>query len=165
MGKSTRDSRGFTLIAALLLTVLLSGLAVGLIFLVTGEQKMGNNDLEGNLAYYGAESGIENLTAQLSALYQSSQSPTSASITALTARRTGRLRLAAPTSKNMNYVENITWPTVQPQWYALSESSWSGASTSLRHVEHCGFGSGSRHGGIADPIQRLRHRYADRRIW
>ncbi len=70
MGKSKRDSRGFTLIAALLLTLLLSAMAVSLLYLVNNEQRMGGNDLESNLAYYGAESGMENLTAQLSALYQ-----------------------------------------------------------------------------------------------
>ena len=30
---------------------------------------MGGNDLEANLAYYGAESGMEKLTADVSALY------------------------------------------------------------------------------------------------
>src|SRR6202167_2435745 len=84
MGKNKRDSRGFTLIAALLLTLLMSALAVGLLYLVNNEQRMGGNDLEGNEAYYGAESGIENLTAQLSILYQTSQTPTAASINALT---------------------------------------------------------------------------------
>ncbi len=80
MGKSTRDSRGFTLIAALLLTVLLSAIAVGLCTWSAMKQRMGGNDLEGSLAYYGAESGIENLTAQLSQLYQSSQTPNAAAI-------------------------------------------------------------------------------------
>src|ERR1700730_1404116 len=84
MGKSKRDSRGFTLIAALLLTVLLSAVAVGLLYIVSNEQRMGGNDLEGNLRYYGAESGIENLTAQLSQLYQTSQTPDALSISALT---------------------------------------------------------------------------------
>jgi len=83
MGKSKRDSRGFTLIAALLLTILLSAAAVGLLFLVSNEARMGGNDLEGNLAYYGAEAGIENLTAQLSQLYQTSQTPVAADINAL----------------------------------------------------------------------------------
>ena len=50
-------------------------MAVGLLYMVSNEERMGGNDLEGNIAYYGAESGIENLTAQLSQLYQSSQSP------------------------------------------------------------------------------------------
>ncbi len=75
MGKSKRDSRGFTLIAALLLTVLLSGIAVGLLYMVSNEERMGGNDLEGSLAFYGAESGIENLTAQLSQLYQTVADP------------------------------------------------------------------------------------------
>ena len=76
MNNRRRDSRGFTLIAALLLTLLLSAMAIGLLYLVNNEQRMGGNDLEGNLAYYGAESGIENLTAQISQLYQTSQTPT-----------------------------------------------------------------------------------------
>src|SRR5277367_3011617 len=83
MGKSTRDSRGFTLIAALLLTVLLSGIAVGLLYMVSNEERMGGNDLEGTVAFYGAESGIENLTAQLSQLYQTSQTPNVTSLCGL----------------------------------------------------------------------------------
>jgi type II secretory pathway pseudopilin PulG len=113
MRMSKRDSRGFTLIAALLLTLLLSGLAVGLLFLVTGEQRMGNNDLENNLAYYGAEAGIENLTAQLSQLYQTSQSPNAAAITALTAATNYPTTVTGSNITNMNYLETIAWPPNQ----------------------------------------------------
>jgi hypothetical protein len=113
MGKRTRDSRGFTLIAALLLTLLLSALAVGLLYMVSGEERMGGNDLEGNLAYYGAESGIENLTAQLSQLYQSSQTPNAAAITALTAPANYPTAVTGSNITNMNYVECITWPPNQ----------------------------------------------------
>ncbi len=113
MRKSTRDSRGFTLIAALLLTLLLSALAVGLIYMVNNEQRMGGNDLEGNLAYYGAESGIENLTAELSQLYQSSQTPTAASITALTTPINYPTAVTGSNITNMGYVECITWPPNQ----------------------------------------------------
>ena len=113
MGKSRRDSRGFTLIAALLLTVLLSALAVGLLYMVNNEERMGGNDLEGNLAYYGAESGIENLTAQLSQLYQSSQTPTAASITALTVPANYPTVVTGSNITNMNYNEGITWPANQ----------------------------------------------------
>src|SRR5579862_2028090 len=67
--------KGFTLIAALLVMVLLSGVAVGLLFLVTNESRIGGNDLEENLAYYGAESGMEKLTSDLSTLYGQYQSP------------------------------------------------------------------------------------------
>ena len=113
MGKSKRDSRGFTLIAALLLTVLLSAVAVGLLYMVSNEQRMGGNDLEGNLAYYGAESGIENLTAQISQLYQTSQTPDAASINALTNPVNYPTAITGSNITGMNYVENITWPSTQ----------------------------------------------------
>jgi Tfp pilus assembly protein PilX len=74
------SQRGFTLIAALLIMVLLSGVAAGLMFMVTNEAHMGGNDLENNMAYYGAESGMEKLTADLSALYSQYQVPTNAQI-------------------------------------------------------------------------------------
>ena len=67
--------------------------------MVSNEERMGGNDLEGNLAYYGAESGIENLTAQISQLYQTSQTPNAAAITALATRRIFRLTLPARTSR------------------------------------------------------------------
>jgi hypothetical protein len=112
MGKSKRDSRGFTLIAALLLTLLLSALAVGLVFTVSNEVRMGGNDIEDTQAYYGSEAGMENLTAQLSQLYQTSQTPNAAAINALTTPGTA----IYPTSISgsnitfMNYAESITWP-------------------------------------------------------
>jgi hypothetical protein len=114
MGKGTRDSRGFTLIAALLLTVLLSAMAVGLLYLVNNEQRMGGNDLESNLAYYGAESGIENLTAQLSQLYQSSAKPDAASINALTTPANYPTAVSGSNIAGINYTQyNITWPPNQ----------------------------------------------------
>ena len=107
-----RDSRGFTLIAALLLTILLSGVAVGLLYMVSNEARMGGNDLEGNLAYYGAEAGIENLTSQVSQLYQTSQTPNAATLCALTNSGTAIYPTAVggSTITNMSYNEVITWP-------------------------------------------------------
>ena len=46
MGQEKNSSQGFTLIAALLILVLLSGVAVGLLFIVTNDSRMGGNDLE-----------------------------------------------------------------------------------------------------------------------
>ena len=116
MGKSTRDSRGFTLIAALLLTVLLSGLAVGLLYLVNNEQHMGSNDLEGGLAFYGAEAGIENLTAQVSQLYETSQAPKAADIQALTAPANYPTNITGANITNMQYtIPPITWPNSDAQ--------------------------------------------------
>src|SRR4051794_24814575 len=97
-------SRGFTLVASLLVLALLSGIAISLLFMVQGAGQVGNNDLETNRAYYGAESGMELLTANLAALYQQSQSPTPAQLTALANN--------PPTASmigSMNYQESVTW--------------------------------------------------------
>ena len=80
MRHGKNSSQGFTLIAALLIMVLLSGVAAGLLFMVTNESRMGGNDLEANRAYYGAESGMEKLTSDLSALYTQFQVPSNAQI-------------------------------------------------------------------------------------
>ena len=63
--------------------VLLSGVAAGLLFMVTNEARMSGNDMESNLAFYGAESGMEKLTSDLSALYSQYQVPTNAQIQSL----------------------------------------------------------------------------------
>jgi len=80
MAKLGNKSRGFTLIAALLLMVLLSGVAVGLLYMVGNEVRAGGNGLEDNAAYYDAESGMEKLTSDLSSLYQTSSFPTNGQI-------------------------------------------------------------------------------------
>ena len=87
MGKATQSSkhgsRGFTLIASLLLLVLLSGIAVGLMYMVNGSGNVGGNDMEANMAYYGAESGMEKLTTDLASLYQLELAPTQADLNTL----------------------------------------------------------------------------------
>ena len=105
MGHGNKGSQGFTLIAAILILVLLSGVAVGLFYMVTNESRMGGNDLESNLAYYGAESGMEKLTSNLSALYIQYQNPTNAQIQ--------NLATLTPTSSMVNgmtYTETISYP-------------------------------------------------------
>lgn len=106
MGREKDNSRGFTLIASVLILVLLSGVAVGLLFMVSSQYKMSGNDLEANLAYYGAQSGMEKLNADLAALYQSTQNPSSAQIQALAS--------SPPTASmvgSMTYTESITYNT------------------------------------------------------
>ena len=106
MGHGKNGSQqGFTLIAALITMVLLSGVAVGLLFMVTNENRMGGNDLESNLAYYGAESGMEKLTSDLSSLYTQYMIPTNAQIQ--------NVANFPPTSAmvgSMSYNETIVYP-------------------------------------------------------
>ncbi len=109
MRQGKHSSQGFTLIAALLILVLLSGVAVGLFYMVTNESRMGGNDLEANLAYYGAESGMEKLTADLSSLYTQFQVPTNLQLQ--------NLVNFPPTSamvSGMKYNEFITYPQNGP---------------------------------------------------
>ena len=104
MCRTKGRSRGFTLVASLLVLALLSGIAISLLFMVQGAGQVGGNDLETNQAYYGAESGMELLTANLAALYQQSQSPTPLQITNLTNNPPDSTMISS-----MNYQETITW--------------------------------------------------------
>ncbi len=83
MGTNQSRSQGFTLIASLLLLLLLSGIAVGLMYMTNTEVRVGGNDLENNLAFYGAEAGMEKMTSDLGNLYSGNQAPSVAAITAL----------------------------------------------------------------------------------
>jgi hypothetical protein len=81
------STRGFTLIASLLMLLLLSGIAIGLLMMVNTETRVGGNDLENNLAYHAAEGAIEKMTSDLASQFQNVQAPTAANITALSALR------------------------------------------------------------------------------
>src|ERR1700690_3375701 len=107
MGSGKNSSKGFTLIAALLIMVLLSGVAAGLLFMVSNEARMGGNDMESNLAFYGAESGMEKLTSDLSSLYSQYQVPTNAQIQNLASTANNPTAAMVP---NMAYHEYITYP-------------------------------------------------------
>jgi Tfp pilus assembly protein PilX len=114
MGKSKHDSRhgsqGFTLIASLLLLVLLSGVAVGLMYMVNGSGKVGGSDMEANVAYYGAESGMEKLTSDLASLYQLELAPTQTDLNTLA-------QTSPPSSaqiSGMTYLESVQWTQTNP---------------------------------------------------
>jgi hypothetical protein len=120
MGKSKHTEQGFTLIAALLLMALLSAIAIGLMYLVTNEGHASANEQENNVAFDGAESGVEKLTADLGALYNSSLSPTPAQIQ--------NLVNFPPSGLGVNYTESITYATdangnPQSNWHPVSAGS------------------------------------------
>ena len=110
MKKGNNNSRGFTLIAALLIVILLSAVSCGLLYLVNNESQMSGNDQENNLAYYEAESGMEKLTSDLAALYQTDMVPTQAQITNLTTST--YYPTAAMVGNGITYAEQISFPTV-----------------------------------------------------
>jgi len=83
MPSAKSRSRGFTLIASLLLTLLLAGFAVALLMMVNTEQRSGAADLSNNYTYRAAEGAMEKMTSDLAATFQNIQAPTAAQICAV----------------------------------------------------------------------------------
>ena len=76
--------KGIALIAALLLLILMSALAVALIYKVNYEQKLQGSDTGNNAAFYGAEAGMENMMAGLNSLYHFQAAPSCSDVQGLT---------------------------------------------------------------------------------
>src|SRR2546426_1998708 len=76
-------SRGFTLIASLLLLLLLSGFALGLLMMVNTEQRVGGNDLNNNYTYHATEGAIEKMSSDLGNTFKNIQAPTASDICTL----------------------------------------------------------------------------------
>jgi hypothetical protein len=79
----TYREQGVALITTLLVLMLLSTMIVGIAWLVTGDQKLGGNNADRQLAFYGAEAGMESLTASLEDLFDANYSPNAAEINQL----------------------------------------------------------------------------------
>src|ERR1700692_36794 len=75
-----RYSGGFTLIASLLMLLLMSGIAIGLMMMVNTEGKVARGDLQNNVAYHAAEGGVEKMYSDLSATLENVQAPSAAQI-------------------------------------------------------------------------------------
>src|SRR5271167_2983667 len=90
---ATSKTRGFTLIASLMLMLIMSGVAIGLLMMVNTEGKVGGQDTQNNLAFHAAEGGIEHMTSDLANMFQNIESPTAVQIESLSAD--------APASNNL----------------------------------------------------------------
>ena len=71
--RKTGQSKGFTLIASLLMLLLLSGIAIGLMMMVNTEGKVGGTDLQNNVAFHAAEGGVEKMDSDLMAAINNAQ--------------------------------------------------------------------------------------------
>jgi len=83
--RNTRNhsSKGFALVSAMLIVMLLSGISVGTMYLVNTEIRLMATDLENTQAFYAAEAAMEKMMADLSALYTSQLAPAVADIEGL----------------------------------------------------------------------------------
>jgi Tfp pilus assembly protein PilX len=93
-------SRGFTLIVSLMLLLIMSGVAIGLLMMVNTEGKVGGQDTQNTQAFHAAEGAIEHMTSDLYGLYQTTLSPSAAQIAALSAD--------APANSPLMLYENYT---------------------------------------------------------
>lgn len=82
---TTKLERGAALITALLLLTLMSALSVALLYRVNSEQNLQRTDSANNIAFYGAEAGMEKMVADLTSLYNFQAAPGCSDIAALTA--------------------------------------------------------------------------------
>jgi Tfp pilus assembly protein PilX len=83
MQRARFASRGFTLIASLLLLLLLSGFALALLTMVNTEQRAGGYDLNNAYVYRSAEGAMEKATSDLANSFKNIQAPSPSAICAL----------------------------------------------------------------------------------
>jgi len=82
-GTTMRKQSGIALITTLLLLLLMSAMVVGFMLLVTEGQRLTGMDRDQLRAFYGAESGMEKLTADLAALFGTTYAPTGPQVDAI----------------------------------------------------------------------------------
>jgi hypothetical protein len=87
IGKSRKKQLGFALVTTLLLLVLVTGLAIAVMYLATTQKQISGSDSESSEAYYGGEAAMEKMMADLADLYQQKQTPSLADLAALSSQQ------------------------------------------------------------------------------
>ncbi len=96
-----RKQSGIALVTTLLLLLLMSAMVVGFILLVTEGQRLSGMDNDQVRAFYGAESGMEKLTADLGSLFGTTYAPTGSQVNALM-----NTPPVLPSTTGVTYVDN-----------------------------------------------------------
>lgn len=78
-----RKQSGIALITTLLLLLLMSAMVVGFVLLVTEGQRLSGMNNDQSRSFYGAEAGMEKLTADLGALFGTTYAPTGPQVDAI----------------------------------------------------------------------------------
>jgi len=78
-----RREQGIALATTMMILLLLSTMIAGIAWLVLGDQKLGGNNKDRQLAFYGAEAGMESLTASLENLFDANYAPDQTAINTL----------------------------------------------------------------------------------
>ncbi|MFZ0886790.1 MAG: pilus assembly PilX N-terminal domain-containing protein [Candidatus Acidiferrales bacterium] len=81
---STQREKGVALITSLLVLILISAIIVGMSWMVLTDQRLGGNNQSREIAFYGAEAGMEKLTTDVANTYATAGALTAANITTIT---------------------------------------------------------------------------------
>ena len=77
--------KGVALITSLMVLLLISAIVVGMCWMVMTDQRLGGNNQSRELAFYGAEAGMEKMTTDVANKFATAGALTAADITAITA--------------------------------------------------------------------------------
>jgi hypothetical protein len=77
--------KGVALITALMILLLVSAIVAGMCWMVMTDQRLGGNNQSRELAFYGAEAGMEKMTTDVANQFASSGSLTAANVSTITA--------------------------------------------------------------------------------
>lgn len=101
------ESRGFALLACILLVILLSAISIGLLMMVTSEGKAGGYNAQNTIAYHATEGAIEKMTTDLANSFTNVQAPQPSDIINLK-------NLVPPDTASVKYLEYSFTPQVDP---------------------------------------------------
>jgi Tfp pilus assembly protein PilX len=133
MANRKLGSRGFALIAALLLLVIISGISIGMLLMVNTEQRVNTQDVQANISFHAAEGAIENMTANLSELFHNLQSPSVAQIEALSALAPQNTAFVSYPLYTLTPATNATGG-LATQWGTIPTGSYAGLYAQLAPI-------------------------------
>ncbi len=80
----TKNETGVALITVLLILFMVSALVVGMSWMVMSDQRLGGNNQNREIAFYGAEAGMETMTADMGNIFAQSGAITAANLVTIT---------------------------------------------------------------------------------
>lgn len=101
----TKRQNGIALITVLLIMLLVSAIVVGMSWMVMTDQRLGGNNLNRDLAFYGAEAGMEKLTADMGNQFAVEGALTGSDVTTIEGN--------APTVTGLSYTNSAGGSTYQ----------------------------------------------------
>ncbi len=133
MRSARLHTKGFTLIASLLMLLLLSGIAIGLLMMVNTEGKVGGTDLKNDAALRSAEGGMEKMTSDLATVFKNAQAPQASDICGVGGPAFGGSAANEPTIAGITWLEYQVTPApgllgqpcpTQAQFTAIANNNW-----------------------------------------